>query len=77
MGWQEPQEVQKELRPAPKEEQLQAAGHAGASHLEGSSAEKGIVFLMGTKLKKRKQGALASKKPNGVLGCIRQSIAGI
>ena len=44
----------------------------GAAQLESSLAEKDLVD---TKLNVSQQCALAMKKANGILGCVRQNIA--
>lgn len=54
------------LRLAIGEEQLQ---------LVSSSAEKNLGILVDTKLNKSQQHALTTEKANGILGCIKQSIA--
>ncbi|GAB0209022.1 mitochondrial enolase superfamily member 1 [Grus japonensis] len=47
----------------------------GATQLESSFAEKDLEFVVETKLNMSQQCALTAKAANGILGCIRQSIA--
>jgi len=47
----------------------------GDTQLESSFAEKNQRILGDTKLTVRQQYALGAKESNGILGCIRQSIA--
>ncbi|KAK4811083.1 hypothetical protein QYF61_016369 [Mycteria americana] len=47
----------------------------GAAWLESSFAERDLGVLVGTRLNMSQQCALVAKRADGILGCIRQSIA--
>lgn len=77
MGGQEPYEVQQGdmLRVAPGEEQPCALIYAG-DHLAGKHlGRKGAGGPGGNRLNMSQQSAVAKKKVNGILSCIRQSTA--
>jgi len=47
----------------------------GEEWLESSPAEKHLGVLMGSRLNRSQQGALAARRPNTILGCIKHGIA--
>jgi len=61
--------------PAPVEEQPHALVHTEDHLAEKQFCRKGPGVLVGTKLITSQQCAPAENKANGMLGCIRQSVA--
>jgi len=47
----------------------------GAGLLESSSVERDLAVLVGDKLATNQQRALVAKQANGLLGCIKKSVA--
>lgn len=64
----------KESVPPLGEEQPQEPAHGGVTHLESSSAELDLGVMVDTELNLNKWCAIATKKANSILCCIRQSI---
>ncbi|PKU44789.1 hypothetical protein llap_4896 [Limosa lapponica baueri] len=77
MGQQEPHEVQKGgvQSPAPGKDNPMHQYMLGGTQLENSLAEKALGVLEDTRLNVSWQRAFATKKANGMLTCIRRSVA--
>jgi len=77
MSWQEPHEVQQgEVQnPAPGEDQPQAPVYAGVHQAGKPLSRTGPGILVDTKLNMGQQRAFAAKSSNGILDCIRRSVA--
>lgn len=75
MHLQEPHQVEKgeTQSSALREEQPQAPTGAGFIQMENTQAQKDLGILVVSKLSQQR--VLAAKKANGILGCIRPSIA--
>jgi len=81
LGTEEPDEVQQGQRrgPAPWKEQAHAPVLGlglGVDLLESSSAERDLGVLVNDRLTMSQQCALVAKKVDGILGCIKKSVAG-
>ena len=76
MGREEPDEVHQGQGqgPAPGEEQPQTPVQAEVDLLESSSVERDLGVLVDDRVTMSQRCALAAKKSNGILGCIRRSV---
>jgi len=77
VGREEPDEVQQGQvqGPAPGEEQHHAPVQAGADLLESSSVERDLGVLVDDRFTVSQQCAFVAKKANGILECIKKSVA--